>query len=243
MSGHSKWSTIKRAKGITDAKRGGLFTKLSNAISIAVREGGGGDVNFNFKLRLAVDKAKEANMPKDNIARAIDKGLGKGEENSLATAVYEGFGPGGVAVIVETITDNTTRTGAALRNYFSKAGVSLGSPGAVSYMFTRFGEIQIMKSETVSYDTVFEKALEAGAEDVEESNGEFFVYTKVEDLHKVKEKMESLGVKVQDSEIIYKPNKETVVTLDNSKRELLGNFLEALSDLDDVHSVFVNIAN
>ena len=236
MSGHSKWSTIKRAKGVTDAKRGGLFTKLSNAISITVREGGGGDVNFNFKLRLAVDKAKEANMPKDNIARAIDKGLGKGEGISLENATYEGFGPGGVAVVVETITDNKTRTGAALRNFFSKAGGSLGSPGAVSYLFNRLGCLSVLRAEQV-----FEKALEAEAEDVEESEEGFFVYTKAEDLHKVKERLENLGLKISESEIVYRPNKETLVQLDGAKIEAVEKFLEELSDLDDVHNVFVNM--
>lgn len=242
MSGHSKWSTIKRAKGVTDAKRGGLFTKLSNAIAISVHEGGSGDVNFNFKLRLAVDKAKEANMPKDNISRAIEKGLGKGSGEALENAVYEGFGPHGVAVIVETITDNKTRTGAALRNFFSKRGGSLGSPGAVSYMFVRMGEIVINKDNKISFDTVFEDALEAGAEDVEESNEVFLVYTKVEDLHKIKEKLIALGLLISDAEIVHRPNKETMAQFaDSSQLTAVSKFLDELSELDDVQKVFVNI--
>lgn len=242
MSGHSKWATIKRAKGVTDAKRGSLFTKLSNAISIAVREGGGGDINFNFKLRLAVDKAKEANMPKDNIQRAIDKGLGKGEGAGLQTAVFEGFAPHNVAVIVETITDNTNRTGGELRNIFAKNGGNMGSPGSVAYMFKRLGEIIIKKDNKISFDQVFEKAVEVGAQDVEETDDSYLVYTHVEDLHRIKEALSGTGVAVSDAGIVYRPNPETLVQIaDSIQQAAVSEFLDKVEDLDDVQNVFVNI--
>ncbi len=240
MSGHSKWSTIKRQKGATDAKRGAVFTKLGNTIAIAVREGGSGDPESNFKLRLAMEKAREANMPKENISRSIDRGLGKGEASSLEAAVYERFGPHGVSVIVDAITDNKTRTGSELRNFFEKAGGNLGSPGSVSYLFKRVGEIEIAK-DGLTIDKIFDKALEAEAEDVGENPETYSVYTKPEDLHKVKEKLEQLGVKIEAAEIIYRPNLETMITLEEEKKLSVENFLENLADLDDVQAVFANL--
>lgn len=220
MSGHSKWSTIKRQKGAADAKRGNVFTKLSNVIAIAVREGGGGDPDSNFKLRLAIEKARAANMPKDNIARSIDRGLGKGEGANLEQAVFEGFGPGGVAVIVETITNNTTRTAAELRNVFEKNGGHLAGQGAVSYMFIRVGGIE---NET------FEKAVEVGALDFEDG----ILYTKPEDLHKIGQVLGKTG------SLVFRPNKETMVTV--SDPEKLDNFISLLHDLDDVQEVYANV--
>lgn len=219
MSGHSKWSTIKRQKGVADVKRGNLFTKLSNAITIAVRDGGGEG---------AIARAREASMPKDNIQRAIDKGLGKGGEQQLQTVIYEGFGPLNVAVVVETITDNTNRTGGDLRNIFDKNG---GHLGAVNYMFTRVGEIVVSGTE------IFEKALEAGAEDVEEE----VVYSKPEELHKVKEKLEKAGLSIVSAGLSFRPNKDTMVSLDEPQAEKVMNFVEKIEDLDDVQNVYVNI--
>lgn len=239
MSGHSKWSTIKRQKGAADARRGNLFTKLSNVITLAAREGNSGDINFNFKLRLAVEKAKESNMPKENIQRAIDKGLGKGEGASLENATFEGFGPFGTAIIIEAITDNNNRTSGEVRTYFSKREANLGSPGSVSYLFTRLGEIEVGKAG-MNFDQMFEKALEAEAEDVEETEESFLIYTKVEDLHKVKVKLESLGLLVRDAQITYRPNKETLVSLTDEQREEVANFLDGLSELDDVQEVYIN---
>ncbi len=213
MSGHSKWSTIKRQKGLTDAKRGNIFTKLSNAISVAVREGRG--------VEQAVEKAKASNMPKDNIQRAIDKGMGKGGADSLETVVFEGFGPGGVAVIVEAITDNNNRTSSEIRNIFSKHGGTLGGPGSVAYMFTRVGEIE---GETL------EKAVEVGALDFEDGT----IYTKPEDLHRISEVLGKSG------DLIYRPNKETMVqVVDKEKLEV---FLDAIDELDDVQEVYINYA-
>lgn len=240
MSGHSKWSTIKRQKGVTDAKRGNMFTKLSNSIAIAVREGGSGDPNFNFRLRLAIEKAREANMPKDNIQRAVDKGLGKGEGGGLQTAYFEGFAPGGVAVMVEAITDNSTRTSSELRNYFEKHGGNLGSVGSVGYMFTKTGEIEVSKDQ-MTFDQIFEKASEAGAEDVEEQGEYYYVYTEPNSLHQVRSKMESGGVKISDATLVYRPNRETMISLDEEKKETVHRFLEGLEEMDDVQELFINI--
>ena len=217
MSGHSKWSTIKRQKGVTDAKRGNLFTKLSNVIAIAVREGAG--------VEQAIEKAKEANMPKDKIQQSVDRGLGKGQEENLETAIFEGFGPGGVAIIVETITDNTTRTASELRNLFEKHGGHLGVQGSVAYMFTRLGEIEIGKSD-------FDKAVEAGASDFEETEDGFLVYTKPEDLHRVGEILGKSG------NLIYRPNKGTLVQV--SEPEIIGDFIDTVHELDDVQEVYLN---
>lgn len=234
MSGHSKWSTIKRQKGATDAKRGAVFTKLGNAIAIAVREGGNGDVDSNFKLRLMVEKARQANMPKENIQRSIDRGLGKGGAAALENVTYEGFGPAGVAVVVTAITDNSTRTVNELRMVFEKHGGTLGTPGSVAYLFTRVGEIEMGKNG-LSYDAAFEKALEAGAEDIEDVEDYFLVYTKPEDLHKVGE---FLGV---HGSLSFRPNKETMMTVSAGEEEKVHELLSALDDLDDVQSVFANL--
>lgn len=240
MSGHSKWSTIKRQKGATDAKRGAVFTKLGNNIAIAVREGGGPDPESNFKLRLAMEKARQSNIPKENIQRSIDRGEGKGGAVAPDTAIYEGFGPGGVAVIVETVTDNKTRTGAELRSHFDKAGGSLGSTGSVSYLFNRLGEIEVSKDD-LPFEKIFEAAVDAGAEDVEETPDSFSIYTKPEDLHKVKESLTVASFPIESAELVYKPNPETMITLTEDKKTSLENFLTMISDLDAVQNVFVNI--
>lgn len=228
MSGHSKWSTIKRQKGATDAKRGVAFTKLGAFIAIATREGGSGDPDANFKLRLAVEKARAANMPKENIQRSIDRGLGKGGAAALENAVYEGFGPSGVAIIVDTISDNTTRTVNELRNVFNKMGGSLGNTGSVSYLFTRVGEIEVENG-----DEIFEKAVEAGALDLEDN----IVYTKPEDLHRISEFLGKSG------NLGFRPNKETMIEIsDPVQVEKVHNLLSAIDDLDDVQNVYSNLA-
>lgn len=237
MSGHSKWSTIKRQKGVTDAKRGAVFTKLTNVIAISTREGGP-DPDNNFKLRLAIEKARQANMPKENIQRAIDKGSGKSIESNLSQAIFEGFGPEGIAVVVETITDNSTRTASELRNLFEKNGGNLASPGAVSYLFTRVGEIEVVKNEKV-----FENAVEAGAIDIEENDDSFAIFTATENLHAVKEKLISDGLTINSAELIFKPNKESMITVsENDKLEKITNFFTAIEDLDDVQNIYTNLA-
>ncbi len=216
MSGHSKWATIKRDKGANDAKRGAAFTKLGNAISIAARQGRG--------LALALDKAKAANMPKENIQRALDRGEGKLAGSELSEAIYEGFGPGGAAIMVETVSDNNTRTSNELRNIFFKNGGNMGSTGSVAYLFTRVGEIE---GET------FEKAMEVEALDFEDGT----IYTKPEDLHKI---CEALG---KTGSLVFRPNKDTMVTItDPETKEKLQKLLEAIDELDDVQDVFVNVA-
>lgn len=215
MSGHSKWATIKRDKGANDAKRGAAFTKLGNAITIAVRQGRG--------LPLALEKAKEANMPKENIQRALNRGEGKLSGEQLIQSTFEGFGPRGAAIIVETISDNNTRTAAALRTIFSKHNGNLGAPGCVSYLFTKVGAIE---NETL------EKALEVGALDFE---GET-LYTKPEDLHRISEILGKPG------ELVYRPNKETMIEIkDPQVQEKLQQFLEAIDELDDVQDVYCNV--
>ncbi len=211
MSGHSKWSTIKRQKGATDAKRGAVFTKLANAITIAIKN--------NHNPSTLIEKAKAANMSKDNIQRAIDRGSNKNSENALTEAIFEGFGPMGAAIIVETVSDNTTRTANELRNIFTKHNGHLGVPGSVSYLFARVGEIE---NETL------EKALEVGALDFEDE----ILYTKPEDLHRVSELLNKPG------RLIFRPNKETMIKLEDPSK--LHELLEAIDELDDVQEVYTN---
>jgi YebC/PmpR family DNA-binding regulatory protein len=239
MSGHSKWSTIKRAKGITDAKRGLIFTKLSNAITIAVKQGGGiGDPSQNFKLRLAMDAAKTANMPKENVERAIKRALGK-EAGDLQEVVYEGFAPGGVSLIIEATTDNSQRTTSLIKSVFSKTGGNFGQPGSVAYQFKQVGQIGAKKMNK-TFDDIFAIAAELGAEDVEDLEEEVLIYTAISDLTKIKDKLLEKGIEVIDSEIIRKP----VVTVEISDDAVLGkikNFIDAIEELEDVQKVYSNI--
>ena len=240
MSGHSKWSQIKRQKGILDVKRGAAFTKLGNSISISVRDGGGtSDPESNFKLRLAIDKARQANMPKENIQRAIDKGMRKGLEGLvLENVTYEGFGPGGTALLIETITDNKQRTLGTLRGLLDKRGGRIGSAGAVSFMFNAMGLINILK-DGKSLDDALLIAADSGAEDVEDGGDFFEIYTKPEELNLVKTKLISAGVKVQDAELFRKAN--TVVNISNKDQaQKIFALLEVLEDSDDVHKVYSN---
>lgn len=238
MSGHSKWSTIKRQKGVADAKRGQTFTKLSNAITIAVRQGGGvADPNSNFKLRLAVDKARAANMPKDNIERAISKAQGKlGEDVSELT--YEGFAPGGVAVIVETVTDNKQRTFSEVKNIFDRNGGTLGSQGSVSYMFERCGEI-IVKKNGIASDELLSIGLDAGVEDMDEEGELAFFYLDPSQLQKAKNYFEEKGFVIDNAELIFKP--ANYVSVDEASQSKILGLIEKLEDLDDVQKVFTNL--
>ncbi|MCL5675726.1 MAG: YebC/PmpR family DNA-binding transcriptional regulator [Patescibacteria group bacterium] len=239
MSGHSKWSQIKRQKGVADQKRGQAFTRLGNAISIAVREGGGiGDPESNFKLRLAVEKARAANMPKENIQRAIDRAGGKNGEVNLETVKYEGFAPSGVAVVVECITDNKLRTQGQVKNYFDKNGGTMASTGAVSYLFTPSGEITVNK--TVSFEEIFAIAADLGVEDVEEAEDAFDIYCQPGDLHKAKTELEKKGLKVLNAEIILKPATLIAVS-EKDKAEKIVSFLQNLEELDDVQKVYSNV--
>ncbi len=239
MSGHSKWSTIKRQKGAADQKRGQAFSKLSNAITIAVKQGGGiTDPESNFKLRLAVDKAKAANMPKDNIDRAIAKGAGAGDGIVLEEVVYEGFAPGGVAIIVEAVTDKNQRTVAEVKNIFDKNGGSFGNPGSVAYLFSHMGELVVQKNGK-SMDEILNIALELGAEDVEEEGESVVISTSVTDFQAVKKGIESAGLVIENAEIVYKPN-TTIEVSDTQVQNRVMNLLEKLEEHDDVQSVYSN---
>jgi len=237
MSGHSKWATIKRQKGKTDAKRGIAFTKLSNAITLAVKAGGGiGDPNQNFKLRLSIETARNANMPKENIERAIARAAGKQAED-MQEVVYEGFGPGGVGIIVEAATDNKNRTSSEVKNVFDKNGGNMVQPGAVSYQFKQMGQL-ILDKNGKSLDDIFLIAADSGAEDVEEQDDEIFVYTKTSDLAKVKDSLSKEGITVKEMELIRKPT--VFVTLDEEAFNKVTNILEKLEELDDVQKTYSN---
>ena len=240
MSGHSKWSTIKRQKGVADAKRGLVFTKLSNAITIAVKQGGGiGDPSQNFKLRLAVDAAKTANMPKENVERAIKRALGK-EAGDLEEVVYEGFAPGGVSLIIEATTDNSQRTTSLIKSIFSKTGGSFGQPGSVAYQFRQVGQIGVKKVGK-TFDDIFSLAVESGAEDVEDLENEVLIYTAIPDLTRIKDELIEKGIEIIDSQIIRKPI-VTVEITDDAMLSKIENFVNAVEDLEDVQKVYSNIA-
>ena len=238
MSGHSKWSTIKRQKGAADAKRGQLFTKLSNAITIAVRQGGNvTDPNSNPRLRLAIDTARNANMPKDNIERAIQRAINK-QAGDMSEVLYEGFGPGGVSVIVEAITDNKQRTTPEVKSAFDKSGGSLGVPGSVSYQFEQKGLITVEKSGKSS-DDLFLLAAEHGAEDIEEVDEEVLVYTSPDELCKVRDGMMRVGLCVKGAELTRRPIVIKIIE-DKDQSEKLFAFLERLESMDDVQKVYAN---
>jgi YebC/PmpR family DNA-binding regulatory protein len=239
MSGHSKWATIKRQKGVNDIKRGQLFTKLSKAITIAVRQGGGvGDPDGNPHVRLAVDAARSANMPKENIERAISRATAKQGEG-LTEAVYEGFGPGGFSVIVEAVTDNKLRTFAEVKNTFDKNGGNIGAQGSVLYQFEKKGCITVDKNGT-AIDDIFLTAAECNAEDVEDAGVEALVYSKPEDLAIVRDSLISKGLTITSAEQVWKPLVLSPVN-DKQAAEKVINFLDKLDNLDDVQKVYANV--
>lgn len=236
MSGHSKWATIKRAKGAADAKRGQLFTKIAGTISIAVKQGGSTDPDFNPRLRLAMDKAKSSNMPKESIERAIQRGAGGSGDSVLEELVYEGFGPAGTAFIIETVTDKKQRTVAEVKNILEKNGGAMGSQGSVSYQFDRVGEI-VAKSNGKSAEELLEVALESGADDVENEAENAFFYTESANLMQVKKELENHGLTIEDAEIIYKP--KTYISSPENQSKVEG-LIQKLEDLDDVQKVYTN---
>jgi len=236
MSGHSKWSTIKHKKGATDAKRGKIFTKLIKEITVAARAGGG-DPSANPRLRTAILAAKRENMPKDNMDRAIKKGTGELEGVNYEEIIYEGYGPGGSAVLVESLTDNKNRTVADIRQIFSKAGGNLAENGCVSYLFDQKGYFVVEKA-TVDEDTLMEVALDAGAEDVREDEGNFEVITDPKDFESVKSAMEEAAIPTADSEITMLPS--TTVSLTGKAAEQVIRLMGALDDCDDVQKAYTN---
>ena len=237
MSGHSKWSTIKRAKGITDAKRGALFTKVAREISVAARQGGG-DPDANYRLRLAIEKARSVNMPADNIKRTIDKATGAGEAEQYEEIVYEGYGPGGVAVLVEAQTDNRNRTAGEVRSMFAKSGGQLAGSGAVAWQFEPRGLITIPRA-SVDAETVTLAAIDAGAEDVDTDGDETIdVYTAPTELEVVRQALEEAGIPVESAESAMVARQ--TVELDSGKARQALRLVELLEDLDDVSRVTAN---
>lgn len=240
MSGHSKWSTIKRQKGANDKARGQRFTKLGNSITIAVREGGSGDIDSNIRLRFAVETAKQANMPKDIIQRAIERGSGviKGGAQ-LESVVYEGFASGGVAVLVEAVTDNKQRTAAIVKNTFSTKGGTLSGVGSVSYLFEKVGILVVLGNS--SQTEILELAIEAQAQDFETDSESVVIYTHPQDLHRIKDFMEKKGLNIVDAEMSFRPITNVEVK-DSASSELIIKLLEALDELDEVVKVHANVS-
>ena len=235
MAGHSKWANIKHKKAAQDAKRGKIFTKLIREITVAAKMGGGESVD-NPRLRAAVDKALSANMTKDTIQRAIDRGAGGGENDSVEELVYEGYGPGGVAVLVEVMTDNKNRTVAEVRHAFSKCGGNLGTDGSVAYLFTKRGQILINNADE---DVVMEAALDAGAEDViGQDGGSIDVATTQNDVIEVKDALLASGIEIVSAEVALVPS--TTAELDEESAPKVMKLIDMLEDLDDVQNVYTN---
>jgi YebC/PmpR family DNA-binding regulatory protein len=238
MSGHSKWSTIKRQKGANDAKRGALFTKVAREIMVAARAGGG-DPDANYRLRLAMDKARSVNMPMDNIKRAIERATGAGEGEQFEEIVYEGYGPGGVAILVEAATDNRNRTASDVRSMFSKAGGQLAGTGAVAWQFEPRGLISIPRDGRNDADELALIAIDAGASDVDTDDEERIdVYTDPGDLERVRRSLEAAGVPIEHAEQAMVA--KTTVELDGNRARQNLRLIELLEDLEDVQRVTAN---
>ncbi|MGE4580138.1 MAG: YebC/PmpR family DNA-binding transcriptional regulator [Desulfuromonadales bacterium] len=235
MAGHSKWANIKHRKGAQDAKRGKVFTKLIKEITVAAKIGGG-DIEGNPRLRTAIDKAKSENMPKDTIERAIKKGTGDMDGVNYEEGTFEGYGPGGVAVIVEFMTDNRTRTVADVRHIFNKHNGSLGVSGSVSYLFDRKGLISFPTEN--NFDTIFEAALEAGAEDVKDEGDSYEVITDPSNFIEVREAIAEKGLKWETAEITMLP--QTMVQVEGKQAEQMLKMMDKLEDNDDVQNVYAN---
>ncbi len=238
MSGHSKWSTIKRKKAATDAKRGNLFTRLAREIAVAAREGGG-DPETNVGLRLAIDRAKSSNMPKDNIERAIRRGIGEDKEGATFEQImYEGYAAHGVALMIEVMTDNRNRTVADLRHELMKAGGNLADAGAVSWQFTRSAYF-VVPTESSDPEAIFEAAVEAGAEDVILGDDDIEIVAPVEAYKAISDALEAMGAKVEDASLRMIPN--SVVGLAAGESLQVMRMMENLEELEDVQSVFSNL--
>jgi YebC/PmpR family DNA-binding regulatory protein len=236
MAGHSKWASIKHKKAVVDQRRGAHFTKLARAIQVAAREGGG-DPDTNAALALAVQKAKDASMPKDNIERAIGKGTGAGTDaDAIETVVYEGYGPGGVAIMVEALTDNRNRTSAEVRHVFTKHGGNLGEPGSVAWQFEKKG-VAVVDAERYGEDDLM-PAIEAGAEDIAGDEGVWEIVTEPGDLTAVREALAAAGVEIESAEMAMRPT--TRVQVDEADVGKLVRLIESLEEQDDVNAVHAN---
>ena len=236
MAGHSKWAGIKHKKAVVDARRGKLFTKLARGITVAAKEGGG-DPEGNPALALAVQKARDASMPKDNIERAIAKGTGEGgDADALEAVMYEGYGPGGVAILVEALTDNRNRTGSEIRHVFSKHGGSLGEPGSVAYLFDKTGVV-VVDGERYGEDDLM-VAIDAGAQDIATDDDVFEVLTDPGDLAAVRAALDGAGIEVSSAEVGQRP--KTLVPVDEDAAAKLLRLIDAIEDQDDVDAVHAN---
>lgn len=234
MSGHSKWAQIKRQKGVTDSKRGAAFTKLANAITIATREGGK-DPSMNFRLRLAVEKARAANMPKDNVERAIKRGVGEANDRPIETVTYEGYGPGGTAVVVETLTDSRNRTTGELRSAFGKHGGTLANTNSVLWLFERRGFLEVPSSNREAIELT---AIDAGALDIDEIDGTLAIYTDPNKLVAVRDAVAAAGASIATAEIVLVPT--TTITPNEQDRAKTKELLLTLEELQDVINVSSN---
>lgn len=236
MSGHSKWNNIKQRKGKSDAARSNIFTKIGKLITVAVKAGGP-DPNTNSKLRDVIAKAKQSNMPNDNILRSIKKASGEGASVNYEELTYEGYGAGGVAIIVNTLTDNKNRTGGDVRHLFDKYGGSLGAPGCVSYMFQKKGLILVDLAEK-SEEEMFELALEAGADDVVTESEVYEIYTAPQDLGSVRESLEAAGVKILSADVDMIP--DNYIAIPEKNADSFEKLIDALEENDDVQNVYHN---
>lgn len=242
MSGHSKWANIKHKKARSDEKRGKEFTKIAKEITIAVRTGGGGDPESNSKLKLAIQKAKNINMPNDNINRAIKKGTGDMESEAIEEIVYEGYAPGGVAVMLEIATDNRNRTASEIRHLFSKSNGNLGENGCVAWMFKRTGLLTIDKeSLTLDEEDLMLMVLELGADDLTDEDEVFEVLTNPDSFMEVKEGLENEGIKLEMADIVMLPENTVAVNDENMAGRIL-KLIDALEDHDDVQNVYTNMS-
>jgi len=237
MSGHSKWSTIKHAKGAADAKRGQLFTKLGREIEIVARDGGG-DPSANFRLRLAMDKARQANMPKDNIERAVQRGTGQLKGSTIEEISYEGYGPQGTALIVEVLTDNRNRTVSEVRRAFSRHGGNMGETGCVSWLFEHKGYISVVPKNGGPEELAL-LAIDAGAEDVKVDEDLVEVFTKVEDLQPIREALEHKDIELDSAQLSWVP--KSLMRLDEKATVQNMRLIDALEELDDVQQVYSNL--
>ena len=239
MSGHSKWSTIKHQKGAADAKRGVLFTKLSRDIALAVREGGGVDPDMNFKLRLALDRAKSNNMPQDSINRAVKRGSGEGSDGeTLEQVTYEGYGPGGGAILLQAVTTNRNRTASDVRSAFNRGGGNLGESGCVAWNFDLRGVVTVDIDDEERAEELGLLAIDAGAEDIDIDEGVLEVYSPIENLQDVQKAIESGGLAIRSAEMSMVP--KTTIALADKEAEQTLRLLDALEDLDDIQKAYTN---
>ncbi|MBI9045577.1 MAG: YebC/PmpR family DNA-binding transcriptional regulator [Anaerolineaceae bacterium] len=238
MSGHSKWSTIKRKKGAADAKRGQLFTRLAREIAVAAREGGG-DPDGNFKLRLSVDRARAANMPKDSIDRAIKRGSGEGKDGLvIEELVYEGYAPNGVALMIECLTENRNRTVSEIRHALAKAGGSMGEIGSVGWQFTKFSYFTF-PSDNKDFDEIFEMAVEGGADDVNEDGGVIEIIGPADTFKVLSDMLRAANIQPEEAELRQVPNQEIELPVDKTLQVM--RTIETIEDLDDVSNVYSNL--